>query len=158
MEIKNIGKALMKFHEEMGVIYKTETNPFFKSKYADLATILTAIKIPLTKAGLTFVQIPTGENELRTILIHPESGETIEGTFKMTPSKNDPQGQGSVITYQKRYALSAILGLNTEQDDDGNKASEIGSENKKMTPKVNPTDKPPFGKGSDEEIKPKSRL
>lgn len=121
--IKNIAKALVKFHEEMGVVYKSETNPFFKSKYADLATILSAIKEPLQKAGLSFSQFPTGENEMTTILMHADSGEFLEGTFKMTPAKNDPQGQGSVITYQRRYALGAILGLNIDEDDDGNSAS-----------------------------------
>jgi len=61
--IKNIAGALANFHEEMGVVYKSETNPFFKSKYADLATILSAIKEPLQKAGLSSSQFPTGENE-----------------------------------------------------------------------------------------------
>lgn len=122
--IKNIAKALQVFHDAMGVIYKTEENPFFKSKYAGLGTVLTAIKEPLQKAGLVFSQFPNGENELTSILMHPESGEWIQGTYKMTPAKNDPQGQGSVITYQRRYALGAILGLNIDEDDDGNSASE----------------------------------
>src|SRR5262245_35315108 len=120
--IKNIGAALAKFHAEMGTILKEETNPFFKSKYATLSTILSAIKGPLQQAGLAFTQFPTGENELTSLLIHPDSGEWFEGTFKMTPAKNDPQGQGSVITYQRRYALGAILGLNIDEDDDGNAA------------------------------------
>jgi len=121
--IKNIGAALLNFHAEMGVIAKEDTNPFFKNKYASLPVILSAIKEPLQKAGLVFVQFPTGENEMTTTLIHPESGEFMRGTFKMTPAKNDPQGQGSVITYQRRYALGAILGLNIDEDDDGNSAS-----------------------------------
>lgn len=60
---------------------------------------------------------------MTTTLIHAESGEFMRGTFKMTPAKNDPQGQGSVITYQRRYALGAILGLNIDEDDDGNAGS-----------------------------------
>ena len=52
------------------------------------------------------------------------SGEWISEKFYMKPTKVDPQAYGSVITYQRRYALSAILGLNTDSDDDGNKASE----------------------------------
>ena len=71
-------------------------------------------------AGLVITQIPVNENELRTVIFHIETGEKIEGTFKMTPAKNDPQGQGSVITYQRRYALGAMLGLNIEDDDDAN--------------------------------------
>lgn len=121
--IKNIGAALVKFHGEMGKVLKSDTNPFFRSKYATLSTILSAIKDPLQNAGLTFTQFPTGENELTSLIIHPDSGEWIMDAFKMTPARNDPQGQGSVITYQRRYALGAILGLNIDDDDDGNAAS-----------------------------------
>lgn len=121
--VKAIGGALLKFHAEADKIYKDATNPFFKSSYAPLPTILEGIKKPLQAAGLVFSQFPVDTNGLTTLLIHPESGEWIRGTFFMTPSKNDPQGQGSVITYQRRYALGAILGLNIDQDDDGNAAS-----------------------------------
>lgn len=121
--IKHIGAALLKFQAEMGTVSKSDTNPFFKNKYASLPVILSAIKEPLQSAGLTFTQFPTGENEMTTTLIHAESGEFMRGTFKMTPAKNDPQGQGSVITYQRRYALGAILGLNIDEDDDGQAAS-----------------------------------
>lgn len=121
--IKTLAVALKGFQHEVQKISKTEDNPFFKSKYADLPAILDAIREPLANNGLSFAQFPTGENEMTTILMH-ESGEFLQGTFKMTPSKNDPQGQGSVITYQRRYALSAILGLNTDEDDDGNAASQ----------------------------------
>lgn len=120
--MKNLAGALLIFHQEIGKITKDETNPFFKSKYASLSNILEAIKDPLEKSKLVFMQIPTGENELRTVLVHTESGESVEGTAKMLLSKQDPQGQGSAITYMRRYALSAILGLNIE-DDDGNYAS-----------------------------------
>ena len=121
--IKNIAGALVKFHSEVGKVKKSETNPFFKSKYADLSAILDVIDEPLQKAGLSYVQFPHGEYEMTTLLMHAESGEWIEDTFKMTPVKNDPQGQGSVITYQRRYAIGSILGLNIDNDDDGNKAS-----------------------------------
>jgi len=123
--IKNIATAMQVFHEEMNSIPKTADNPFFKSKYVPLDKILTAIKNPLKKANLTFMQFPTGENELETIILH-ESGEWMSSAFKMKPVKQDPQAYGSVITYQRRYALSAILGLNTDPDDDGNSASEDG--------------------------------
>lgn len=122
--IKNIGSALLAFHGEVAKIPKNDTNPFFKSKYASLSTILDAVKQPLQKAGLTFVQFPIGENELETLLMHPESGEWMRAAYHMKPVKADPQSYGSVITYQRRYALGAILGLNIDEDDDGNKASE----------------------------------
>ncbi len=121
--MKNIAQGLSIFQSKVGVIGRSSSNPFFKSKYASLEDILPAIQPSLQEAGLTFTQIPTGENELRTIIIHVESGESIEGTYKMTPAKNDPQGQGAAITYMRRYALVAMLGLNTDEDDDGNKAS-----------------------------------
>ena len=98
--IKSLAIALCKFQGSVAKVKKEATNPFFKSKYATLANIL----------GLT------------TILMH-ESGEFIMETYQMKPVKNDPQGIGSSITYQRRYAISAVLGLNIDDDDDGNGAS-----------------------------------
>lgn len=121
--IKNIAKAIMTFHLKVGKVNKDATNPFLKNRYASLSNILDAIQIPLTESGLTFVQFPTGENGLTTILMHADSGEYIMGNYDMTPVKNDPQGRGSVITYQRRYALGAVLGLNIDDDDDGNSGS-----------------------------------
>jgi hypothetical protein len=120
--IKNLATALLKFHSQMGKVSKTAANPFFKSKYAPLTEILDAIQSPLQECGLTFVQMPDGDC-LCTILIHSESGEWIEGCYAMHPVKSDPQSIGSAITYARRYALGAILGLNIDEDDDGNKAS-----------------------------------
>ena len=121
--ITEIGKALSNFHNSMGKIMKSETNPFFKSKYASLPNILDAIQAPLFESGLVFLQMPD-EDKLTTILIHSESGEFFQSSYAMHPTKNDPQGIGSAITYARRYALCAILGLNVDEDDDGNKASE----------------------------------
>lgn len=121
--IVNIAKALIAFHKEAPMIKKSADNPYFKSKYADLASIIKEVEPILTKNGLTFTQLPSGQNELVTILMH-ESGEFIQSSYTMIPAKNDPQGLGSAITYQKRYALAAILGLKLEdEDDDGNAAS-----------------------------------
>jgi hypothetical protein len=117
-----ITKALIAFHNEIGKIKKDAQNPFFKSDYATLSNILDAIKDPLAANGLTFVQFPEGQNGLSTRLMH-ESGEWLEATYVMIPSKNDPQGLGSAITYQRRYSLGAVLGLNIDNDDDGNAAS-----------------------------------
>jgi len=121
--IKNLAKALSVFQSKVEAIKKTETNPFFKSKYADLSNIIESTRLPLAEAGLSYSQFPTGDNGLTTILMHAESGEYLESTYNMQPAKNDPQGQGSAITYQRRYALSAVLGLSTENDDDANAAS-----------------------------------
>lgn len=122
--IKEIAAALVKFSEQMTKIKKGEVNPFFKSKYASLSDILDNIKKPLIDNGLSFVQFPKGENELETILMHT-SGEWLSESYYMKPAKIDPQGYGSVITYQRRYALGAILGLNIDEDDDANKVSDF---------------------------------
>jgi hypothetical protein len=120
--IKNICTALAVFHIKMDVIKKDAKNPFFKSSYASLSNILDAIKIPLAESDLSFSQHPMGENGMSTILMH-KSGEWLGSHFTMKPVKNDPQGIGSCITYMRRYALAAILGLNIDEDDDGNQAS-----------------------------------
>lgn len=129
--MKNLAKALCDFQAEVGSIPKTSTNPFFKSKYADLDTIITHIKPFLTKNHLAFSQLPDGKG-LKTILMH-ESGETIEATMELVIKEQTPQSQGSSLTYARRYALSAILGLSTDEDDDGNGATP------KTAPQVNST-------------------
>jgi hypothetical protein len=121
--ITNIAKALCEFQGAVETIKKTETNPFFKSKYASLADILNIIRQPLADNGLSFVQFPKGKYCLETMLMHT-SGEWLSESYEMTPTKNDPQGAGSVITYQRRYALGAILGLNIDEDNDGNETTD----------------------------------
>jgi len=121
--IIKLAPALCNFHKDVGKIKKQNTNPFFKSKYADLSSILDAIEEPLITNELVIIQLPKGVNELETILLH-SSGEFISETYTMTPVKNDPQALGSSITYQRRYALGAILSLNIDKDDDGNDASD----------------------------------
>lgn len=124
--IKNIAAALMLFHLKVDKVKKDATNPFFKSKYASLPNVLEAICDPLDESGLAFSQFPNGENGLTTILMHAESGEYLMADYTMKPVKDDPQGKGSAITYQRRYALSAILGLNIDDDDDANMATHGG--------------------------------
>lgn len=120
--LNEIAAALVGFHKEMGKVKKEAANPFFKSKYASLPNILDAIREPLVNNKLAIVQFPTGENELTTILMHA-SGQFMESSYIMRPVKNDPQGVGSCITYQRRYAVGAILSLSIDEDDDGNAAS-----------------------------------
>ena len=133
--IKNIAIALCAFQGEVETIQKTAINPFFKSAYADLADILNVIRQPLVKNGLSFVQFPKDKCELNTVLMHT-SGEWMSESFEMKPTKDDPQGAGSVITYQRRYALGAILGLNIDKDDDGNSGS-VKVTKLELTPKDN---------------------
>lgn len=121
--VKEICKALICFKIKVEGIRKDAKNPFFKSTYASLGNIIDAIEEPLAESGLAVMQFPTGDNGLTTLVMH-ESGEWIESNYTMTPVKNDPQGIGSCITYQKRYALTAALLLNIlEKDDDANYAT-----------------------------------
>ena len=127
-KINSLAKALFTFHSEMGKIAKTSSNPFFKSKYADLPTILDAINEPLQNSGLVIVSIPDGEG-LTSILMHSESGEYISANAIMKPVKNDPQSIGSAITYQRRYSIGSMLNLNIDNDDDGKAASKPAKQN-----------------------------
>lgn len=125
--IKELAKALSLFQTKMEKIKKDSINPFHKNKYASLSTILEHIQIPLAECNLSFSQLPDGEH-LVTILIHLESGEYLQSNYLLSPSKLDPQGVGSAITYARRYALGAILGLNIDEDDDANKASRLNGQ------------------------------
>jgi hypothetical protein len=120
--IEQIAKALITFHVKCETIKKDAKNPFFKSTYASLSNILDAINEPLIECGLSISQFPTGTDGLTTILMH-ESGEYIAGEYSMRPAKDDPQGRGSAITYQRRYAIASVLSLNIDEDDDGNAAT-----------------------------------
>jgi hypothetical protein len=123
--VQQLATALSKAQSETNAALKDSTNPFFNSKYADFASVWEASRIPLTKNGLSVSQIPISRDGLygvKTILMH-SSGEWISGELLLPSAKHDPQSIGSVITYAKRYSLSGIVCLATEDDDDGNKGS-----------------------------------
>ena len=123
-EIKDLAKALGEFQAEVDNATKKAVNPAFKSKYADLAEILNTVREPLTKRGLSFVQLPSFESgivSVETVLMHT-SGQWISSTISGPVVKQDPQGVGSAITYFRRYSLSAMCGI-AQEDDDGNAAS-----------------------------------
>lgn len=119
--IAELAVAFAKFQGEIGSVEKDGKNPFFKSKYATLENIINTVKPVLGKHGLSYAQFPSGEG-LTTVLMHT-SGQWIAQDAKITIKEQTPQGQGSAITYMRRYALSAALGIATEEDDDGNAAS-----------------------------------
>tara|TARA_R100001591_G_scaffold89581_1_gene95583 strand:- start:235 stop:777 length:543 start_codon:yes stop_codon:yes gene_type:complete len=130
MKTNELYKALVKFQGIKKDIKRTAINPMFKNKYALLGDILNAIREPLLECGLTVMQIPIDDNYLITRVIH-ESGEWIESKYKMDPQPDKrglvgPQQIGSTLTYQKRYALNAILLLDSDEDDDGNAGSQGG--------------------------------
>ncbi|TMZ44458.1 recombinase, partial [Klebsiella pneumoniae] len=119
--IKNIALALSKFQSEVENPKNTADNPYYKSKYAPLQDVLNTVRPLLSKHGLSIVQSPSGDGErisIHTMLIH-ESGEWIEfDPLVLKAEKITPQGAGSAITYGRRYSLSAVLGISSEDDDD----------------------------------------
>lgn len=126
--LPEFAKALVKFRSEIKPAIKDTNNPFFKSKYADLASIIEASREPLAANGLSFVQVVhDGEAaKVETIILH-ESGQSIScGIVSIMPAKRDPQGFGSAVKYARRYSLESALGIPTE-DDDGNEASRPSS-------------------------------
>jgi hypothetical protein len=130
--IQKLASALLAFQVKVEAIHKDATNPHFRKKYASLTNIIEAIKDPLADCGLVVTQFPTEANGLTTTVIHAPSGEFMRSTYYMTPERQTPQGQGSVITYQRRYCLQAALNLCFEEDDDANASSQ--SERSEITP------------------------
>ena len=125
MTHKSIASALAKAQMNMGSALKQSNNPHFKSKYADLASVMDACLPALNEAGIAVIQ-PTGEDDagryVETILIHGDSGEQLTCRVPLIIAKNDMQGYGSAVTYARRYGLMAMAGIAPE-DDDGNAAA-----------------------------------
>lgn len=128
-DMKLMAPAFIKAQMAMGAVIKEASNEAFKrgnqpSKYADLAAVNDAAIPALNANGFGLMQPPHSDGvlvEIETILLH-ESGGLIRSTLSLRPTKADPQGIGSAITYGRRYALLGLAGLAPE-DDDGNAAS-----------------------------------
>jgi len=138
--MKNLFKALANFQQEVPVIHKDTQG--FNYSYADLPAIFEIINPLLQKHGLGFTQLVNGTN-IKTILFHVESGETLESETAIPQGvqmnkMNDFQVLGSAITYIRRYALSAMLGLVTDKDTDAS------GEQKKPITKTTTDDSVPF--------------
>jgi hypothetical protein len=118
-----LAKALVAAQAEMPAVPRDGTNPHFKNRYATLDGLLAKVRPVLNKHGLAVAQFPSqsddGSPTLVTLLLH-ESGERIEYEAPLLLTKQDAQGQGSAITYMRRYALAAMLGISDQDDDDGN--------------------------------------
>ena len=122
--IEQIAKAMNLAQPKIKAAIKDSANPFFKSKFADLQNVWDACREALHAHGLAVMQMPThidGEPALETILSH-SSGQWISGVYPLSPIKKDPQGVGAAITYARRYALAALVGVVYEDDDDGEAA------------------------------------
>jgi|SRR6478609_6667344 len=123
-DVNELFSALSKAQATIKGALKDSTNPFFKSKYADLESVWEACREPLTVHGLSVVQTTEFSADagiyVVTTLGHA-SGQWIKGTLPIMAIKQDPQGIGSAITYARRYALAAIVGI-VQVDDDGESA------------------------------------
>jgi len=121
-EVKAYSAALVAAIGELSNVPKTASNPYFKSKYAPLDAIVDATRPVLAKYGLAVMQQPLfmeGSAGVETTILHKD-GHSTTTTLLLPLKDQSPQGVGSAITYARRYALAAVLGLATEEDDDGN--------------------------------------
>ena len=123
--LKDLAPALAKAQRSIKAAVKDSVNPHFRSKYADLGAVWEACREALTANGLSVVQMPVdvadGRVGLTTMLLH-ESGEFVSSTVSTPLTKNDAQGVGSALTYLRRYALAAMVGVVADDEDDGNAA------------------------------------
>jgi hypothetical protein len=143
--MKALYSALVKCQTQIKVALKDSKNPHFKSNYADLTSVMLACKDALAANDLAVLQLSriheSGTPVLVTRIIHV-SGEHVEGEFPLVcKDPNDPQKLGSAVTYARRYALAAALGI-TADDDDGQAASghSVAPSVAKPTPATNKTE------------------
>ena len=121
--------ALCKTQQKMESADLNGSNPYLKTKYADLTSMVRASRPYLTEQGLCVLQhiLPNeeGANFLHTKLCH-SSGQWIESKIRIVPPKSDIQSLGSYITYLRRYSYAAIVGIvSSDEDDDGEKAMQL---------------------------------
>lgn len=129
--VNDLFAALIKAQAEIKPAEKNSINEYYKNKYARLETVVEACREALNKHGLAVTQLTDTTEEgmiLITQLCH-SSGQWLRGYYPIKPIKADPQSYGSAISYAKRYALAAIVGVvAADEDDDGNAASGIKKE------------------------------
>jgi len=129
--------ALEEFQDESGFVKATKENPFLKNKYVDYNHVVSQCRPGLQKHGLqvkqsTCVIESTGKAGIYTKLTHKSSRQFYSSITPLTHKENDPQSQGSAITYMKRYSYIAMLDLLVDADDDGNLANSIGNKADKI--------------------------
>lgn len=148
-EHKDVYAALFAVQTSVEVVKKSANNPFFKTKYADLPAVWEAVKDALKENGLVVyhqTETTDGVDYLLTKVRHIHSGTEIESRAQLHLQKPTSQEYGSCVTYMRRYAISALLGLVTDDDDDGNDASQNKKtpakkqEPKQEQPEVKPVD------------------
>jgi hypothetical protein len=169
-----LAAALAEAQGDIAPAPKDSTNPHFKSRYADLASVREASRAALRANGLAIIQRPfatAGRVEVETMLVH-KSGEWIVNTLRMPLKDEHPHAVGSAITYARRYSYCALLGVVADEDDDGNSARAMTppddrDRSRAPTPKAPPkakapppektqptSDRPPPPEASDEPCSP----
>lgn len=145
---ETVGKlfsALVAAQAEMRNPPKDSINPHFKSRFADLATVLDTVKPVLARHKLGVIQMPCEVDGigpgLATMLVH-ESGEFVRATIALRPAKMDPQGVGSAMTYARRYGLQSVCGVVGDDDDDGEQASKPAPPKQQPAPRPAPAQQP----------------
>ena len=127
-EVGELAKALINVQRQLQPATKDADNPFTKSKYATLNSVMDSCRDALLSNGIWLCQYPVpaepGYLGLVTKLTHAESGQWQSSLAVVPLPKADPQGVGISMTYMRRYALSAMLGIVTEEDTDGEFASD----------------------------------
>lgn len=124
--IENISKSIIALNAELSNPKNTADNPFFKSKYAPLNEILNEVRPLLSRHGLAVIQNTMSIDDrigIQTVIIHTSGEQIASDILLLKGDKDTAQGQGSAITYGRRYQLSAMLSIASEDDDDGNTAS-----------------------------------
>jgi hypothetical protein len=132
--MENILKALQSVKNKVGALSKTETNPFYNSKYFDINSLLWQVEPLLEENGLLLLQ-PIEKGFVKSVIYHVESGESVSSEIELN-GLTDPQKIGSAVTYFRRYTLQSLLGLQAE-DDDANKASTPTPTANNQTPQTN---------------------
>ena len=131
---RNIATALLEFHKTNPSAFEDKRNPHFKNQYASLESVINTVRTA-SQFGLTFTQEMDFEGDItfvRTVMMHSSGDTRVSRTKIVSKDPNDPQKQGSAISYAKRYGLQSIFGLPSD-DDDGeiaNKAATTKPKNK----------------------------
>ena len=141
---------LLNIQKKIGKITKDKTNPFFKSSYFDINSLLDQLLPLLHEEGLLLTQPLTtvGKEKrpaLATIITDTEDDKILINSSIVLPDLTDPQKMGSIITYYRRYALQSLFALQAE-DDDGNKGAEKEKKDIQLDEEVinDPTDRDDF--------------
>lgn len=122
-QINEIMTALSKAQAEIRGAEKDSTNPHFKSKYATLASVWDACRIPLSSHGIAVTQqvVQDGDSQLLMTMLGHSSGQWLKSYMKLPIQRPGPQEMGSCMSYCRRYSLAALVGV-VQEDDDGEKA------------------------------------